>query len=156
MNLAELLTADHIVPEMKSTEHLAAIEELVDHLEDNHLLESANKSEVLELLYQREQQTSTGIGSGVAIPHTFVDGLMEVVAVFGRSREGIEFCALDNAPVYFVVLFVVPKTQYHSHLRTLAAIAKMFHSPEIRTELADARDPEQILEVLAKKPESRG
>tara|TARA_R110002096_G_scaffold203718_13_gene389086 strand:- start:14548 stop:15018 length:471 start_codon:yes stop_codon:yes gene_type:complete len=155
MNLAELLTADQVVPELKSTEHLAAIEELVDHLEDNHLLDGTNKSEVLELLYQREQQTSTGIGSGVAIPHTFVEGLPEVVAVFGRSKEGIEFCALDNAPVFFVVLFIVPQAKYHTHLRTLAAIAKMFNSTEIRSQLSSAESPEEILQILAKKSEGR-
>ncbi len=155
MNLAELLTVDQIVPEMKETEHLAAIGELVDHLEDNHLLDGSSKSEVLELLYQREQQTSTGIGSGVAIPHTFVEGLDDVVAIFGRSKIGIEFCALDNAPVFFVVLFVVPQAKYHAHLRTLAAIAKMFNSKEIRTQLGEAENEEQILEILAKKSEGR-
>lgn len=152
MNLAQLLTADQIVPEMKSTEHRAAIKELVDHLEDIRLIPSERKEEVLELLYQREEKISTGIGSGVAIPHTFVDHLDQVVAVFGRSLKGIEFCALDNAPVYFVILFVVPQEQYHMHLRTLAAIAKMFNSAQIRQRLMEAHSSEEILEILAKRP----
>lgn len=152
MNLAQLLTAEQIVPEMKSTEHLPAIQELVDHLESKDLLKDVNKSDVLEQLYRREEQTSTGIGSGVAIPHTFVDDLSEVVAVFGRSKEGIDFGALDNAPVHFVVLFIVPQQQYHMHLKTLAAIAKMFSGTLIRDRLSEATSEEEILEILSKRP----
>ena len=151
MNLGQLLTVDHVVPEMKGSDHKLAIAELVDHLEDNHLLRNVGKEEVLELLYQREEQTSTGIGSGVAIPHTFVDDLDEVVTVFGRSREGIDFGALDNAPVHFVIMFIVPKAEYHMHLKTLAAIAKMFNNTEIRRQLTDAEGSQDILEILSQR-----
>jgi mannitol/fructose-specific phosphotransferase system IIA component (Ntr-type) len=152
MNLAQLLTVDQIVPEMKSTEHLAAIEELVNHLDAKHLIPGLDKEQVLDQLRRREEQVSTGIGSGVAIPHTFVRELKEVVTVFGRSRQGIEFGALDNAPVFFVVLFVVPKAEYHLHLKTLAAIAKLFSSSEVRQCLAAAEGGEEILQILAKRP----
>ncbi len=152
MNLAQLLTVDKIVPEMESTEHFAAIAELVDHLDDHDLLQGVSKPEVLEQLYRREEQVSTGIGSGVAIPHTFVRDLKEVITVFGRSRKGIDFGALDNAPVNYVVLFVVPKSEYHLHLRTLAAIAKMFSSSEIRSRLRDAGDSGEILDILSMRP----
>jgi len=152
MNLAQLLTAEHIVPDMRSTEHWPAIEELVDHLEDNRLLRNADKAEVLKLLHHREEQTSTGIGAGVAIPHTSVAHLDQVITVFGRSRKGIEFGALDNAPVYFVVLFIVPAEDYRMHLKTLAAIAKMFSSAEIRQRLTDATSREEMLEVLSMRP----
>ncbi len=155
MNLAQLLTAEHIVPDMKSTEHLPAIQELVDHLDDNRLLGTVNKAEVLELLHQREEQTSTGIGSGIAIPHTSVGNLDHVVAVFGRSQEGIEFGALDHAPVYFVVLFIVPTEEYRMHLKTLQAIARMFSSVEIRTQLAKAHSREEILEILSLRARPR-
>ena len=152
MNLAQLLKVEQILPEMQSTEHLPAIQELVDHLESKGLLKDVNKSDVLEQLYRREEQTSTGIGSGVAIPHTFVDDLPEVLAVFGRSPGGIDFGALDNAPVHFVVLFIVPQKQYHLHLKTLAAIAKMFSGTQIRDQLTDAGTSEEILQILAKRP----
>ena len=152
MNLAQLLTVEQILPEMTSTEHLPAIQELVDYLDSKDLLKDVNKTDVLEQLYRREEQTSTGIGSGVAIPHTFVDDLPEVVAVFGRSAAGIDFGALDNAPVHFVVLFIVPQAQYHLHLKTLAAIAKMFSGTQIRDQLTDADSAEKLLEILAKRP----
>jgi len=76
----------------------------------------------------------------VAIPHTFVPGLDRVITVFGRSKGGIDFEAHDQAPVFFVVLFVVPKSEDQLHLKTLAAIAKMFSNVDIRQSLASAAD----------------
>jgi len=151
MNLAELLTVDRIVPEMEATEHWPAIEELVEHLDGLGLLDAGTKLEVLAALREREERISTGIGLGVAIPHAFSDHVDEVLTVFGRSLKGIDFESIDNAPVRFVVLFVVPNDQYHEHLRTLAAIAKIFHNGEIRTQLTEAADGEGILRVLRER-----
>ena len=147
MNLANLLQVNRIIPEMNATEHMAAIRELVDHIDSYEQL-NGHKQEILDVLEKREDRTSTGIGSGVAIPHAFCDDIKEVVAVFGRSKKGIEFEALDNVPVQFVILFLVPKNEYSLHLRTLAAIAKMFNSGETRNRLAEAQTPEEILEVF--------
>ena len=82
---------------------------------------------------------STGIGFGIAIPHASSDRIEEVVASFGRSSQGIEFDALDNAPVKFVVLFIVPKNQFQTHLRTLASIAKFLNDRSVRESLATAQ-----------------
>ena len=68
--------------------------------------------------------------------------------MFGRSGEGIDFEAIDNAPVRFIVLFMVPEAQYHTHLRTLAAIAKTLTNGQIRERLAKAKDSEAILKIL--------
>ncbi|MEM0969999.1 MAG: PTS sugar transporter subunit IIA [Verrucomicrobiota bacterium] len=151
MNLGQLLTPDQILPEMQSSGHEEAIEELVLHLESKDQL-GVSSEDVLERLYAREREVSTGVGSGVAIPHAFLPDLEQVVTAFGRSREGIDFAAIDNAPVYFVVLFMVPKTEYHLHLRTLAAIAKMFNSQSIREELQGANTEQHILEILSQRP----
>jgi len=86
---------------------------------------------------------------GVAIPHAFSENLSEVVAVFGRSPEGVDFDAIDNSPVEFVVLFLVPKDEYHLHLKTLAAFAKFFNDSKVRESLRTAKDKEEILGVFA-------
>ena len=137
---------------MKSKDHCGAIQELVEHLDKRHMLCEENKEDVLASLQAREDQISTGIGSGVAIPHAFSEKIDKVIAVFGRSKEGIDFEALDHAPVNFVLLFVVPKKDYHMHLQTLAAIAKMFNNCEIRKQLADAETEDEILEIFSSRP----
>ncbi|SHJ80061.1 Phosphotransferase system mannitol/fructose-specific IIA domain (Ntr-type) [Rubritalea squalenifaciens DSM 18772] len=152
MKLASLLTVEQVMLDMKSEEHWPAIVELVEHLDKEGLLAPENKEDVLAALQVREDQISTGIGSGVAIPHAFSDKLEHVVAMFGRSKDGIDFEALDNAPVNFVLLFVVPKKDYHMHLQTLAAIAKMFNNCEVRQQLAEAETRRDILEILGSRP----
>ncbi|MFT4550622.1 MAG: mannitol/fructose-specific phosphotransferase system IIA component (Ntr-type) [Pseudoalteromonas tetraodonis] len=152
MNLANLLTVDQIIPSMRATQHRESIVELVDHLVSSKHLEADCRDEVLEALQEREEKISTGIGSGVAIPHAFSNRTEEVIAVFGRSVEGIDFEALDNAPVHNIVLFVVPQKEYHLHLRTLAAIAKLFTNREVRQRLADAGSSREIHEIFASRP----
>lgn len=152
MKLAKLLSADQIILDMKSVEHWPAILELVDHLVDTGKLPAALKDEVLAALKSREDQVSTGIGSGVAIPHAFSDEMQEVAAIFGRSKAGIDFEAIDNAPVHFIILFIVPRKDYHLHLRTLAAIAKMFTNCEVRRQFGQAQTRDEILDILDSKP----
>lgn len=156
MKLAQLLSIDQILLDMRATEHWPSIVELVEHLSESGKLPRAIKEEVLTALKAREDQVSTGIGSGVAIPHAFSDTLEEVVAVFGRSKTGIDFEALDNAPVHFIILFIVPRKDYHLHLRTLAAIAKMFTNCEVRRKLGLAETRDEILSILDSKPSRVG
>ena len=151
MNLTSLLSEDQILDDMRATGHFEALEELVDHLDTSALLHGVSREVVLEAIRNREDQTSTGIGAGVAIPHAFVPGLESVITVIGRSHEGIDFESIDNVPVNLVVLFIVPEDQYHTHLQTLAAIAKMLSDGETRARLIDAPDSSSILRTVEER-----
>ena len=148
MSLASLLSAKQIIPEMKATERWPAIVELVDLLVSLGKIKAGDRDPILASLKQREETMSTGIGFGIAIPHCSSDRLEEVVAAFGRSSGGIEFDALDNAPVKFVVLFIVPKNQFQTHLRTLASIAKFLNDRSVRDNLATAKSADEILSIF--------
>jgi mannitol/fructose-specific phosphotransferase system IIA component (Ntr-type) len=148
MSLANLLSAEQIVPEMNATERWPAIVELIDLLVNLGKVKPADRDSILASLKQREETMSTGIGFGIAIPHCSSDRLDEVVAAFGRSSGGIEFDALDNAPVKFVVLFIVPKNQFQTHLRTLASIAKFLNDRSVRESLAEANSADEILLIF--------
>lgn len=149
MKLANLLRSEHVLLEMDADQHWPAIEELVEHLVVVGSLPVEWKEELLEALKSREEQVSTGIGYGVAIPHTFSERLEKVVVVFGRSTKGIDFSSVDGEPVHLVILFIVPKKDYHLHLQTLAAIAKMFTNGEIRRLLGRASTSEEVIEILS-------
>lgn len=151
MKLSKLLSPDQVIPEMRETEHWPAIMELVEALIRQGQLPEELREEVVTALKKREEQVSTGIGSGVAIPHAFSDRLDHVAMMFGRSKLGIDFEALDGKPVHFIVLFVVPRRDYHMHLRTLAAIAKQFTNPAVLTALAAAENSERIFAILENK-----
>ena len=152
MKLAKLLTTDQIILDMKALEHWPAIMELVEKLVTSRRWPPEQQAPILASLKAREDQVSTGIGCGVAIPHAFSDQTEEVVAVFGRSETGLDFESLDNAPVHFIILFIVPSKNYHLHLRTLAAIAKMFTNREIIRQLGAAQSCAEILSILDCRP----
>lgn len=148
MTLANLLSESQIVPEMASEERWDAIAELVQCLIAAGKFDESDRATILEAIRQREQTMSTGIGFGIAIPHASSDKVTDVVASFGRSIKGIQFDSLDAQPVFFVVLFVVPKDQFQTHLRTLAAIAKFLNDKTVRDELGAADDAAGILRVF--------
>ncbi len=152
MKLAKLLNPDQIILEMEAVQHWPAIVELVRHLVASGQIPADQHDEILEAFRAREELVSTGIGAGVAIPHAFSDHLEEVIGVFGRSAAGIDFESLDGKPVHFIILFIVPRKDYHLHLRTLAAIAKMFTNPEILRQLGEARNVEEIVAIFKSRP----
>ncbi|MFK7911696.1 MAG: PTS sugar transporter subunit IIA [Akkermansiaceae bacterium] len=152
MKLASLLTPDQIILDLQGEVCSEATAAIIDHVISKDLLGADLRDEVLELLKERERQISTGIGSGVAIPHAFSDSVDKVVAAFARSANGVDFEALDNAPVNFIILFIVPKKEYNMHLQTLAAIAKMFNNCEVRKKLMEAQDATDILDIFASRP----
>ncbi|TAG09171.1 MAG: PTS sugar transporter subunit IIA [Verrucomicrobia bacterium] len=151
MKLAKLLNPRHIVSDMVAIEHWPAILELVDHLCAASQFAAQHHPEIIDALQKREANNSTGIGGGVAIPHAFLDELEHVLAVFGRSRHGINFDAHDQQPVHLIILFIVPKKDYHLHLATLAAIAKMFTNREVCRCLLAAETDQEIHQILDPK-----
>ena len=152
MKLASLLTPQQVILDLQGEVCEEATAAIVDHLIAKKLLDAGLRDEVLQSLKEREQQISTGIGSGVAIPHAFSDSVDQVVAAFARSKDGVDFEALDNAPVNFVILFIVPKKEYNLHLQALAAIARMFNNCEVRQQLQEAATIENVLDIFASRP----
>jgi mannitol/fructose-specific phosphotransferase system IIA component (Ntr-type) len=148
MTLANLLSVNQIIPDLQARERWPAILELVESLVSSGLVEPGDKDGILRALELREQTMSTGIGFGIAIPHASSDRINRVVAAFGRSKHGIEFGSLDNVPVQFIVMFVVPKDQFQIHLRTLAAIAKFLNDRGVRERLAVAESSDDILKIF--------
>lgn len=148
MKLSNLLSEDQIVLDMQAVEHWPAIMELIDHLVEIGRLPIGQREQILMDLKKREDLVSTGIGGGVAIPHVFSDEIDEVLAVFGRSQAGLDFEALDHKAVHFVILFIVPSKDYHLHLQTLAAIAKMFTNSGILGQFGAAQSRNEILAIL--------
>jgi mannitol/fructose-specific phosphotransferase system IIA component (Ntr-type) len=152
MKLSTLLGPDQIILEMKAGGHWDSILELVNHLVNGGFLPPSLREECLTAFKKREDQVSTGIGYGVAIPHVFSDHIDHVIAVFGRSRDGIDFEAIDNAPVHYIILFLVPRKDYQLHLRTLAAIAKLFTNSDVRRQMSAATTRDEILAILDARP----
>ena len=148
MTLSEIIHDDHVVPKLAATNRWEAIDELVDKLVECSAIREPDREAILDVVKKRETSMSTGIGFGIGIPHASTDLIDEVIGALGRSKEGINFDALDNQPVNLVVLFLVPQGQFQKHLHTLANIAKRLHNRDFRKSLEDAPDAAAMLEII--------
>ena len=149
MNLADILTGpSNILPDMQATDRWAAIDDLVGNLIATSRIKEESRQAITAVVKKRESSMSTGIGFGIGIPHASTDLINEVVGSLGRSKNGVNFDALDNQPVNLVMLFLVPQGQFQKHLHTLANIAKLLHKAEFRQALEQAPDADAMLQIV--------
>ena len=99
-------------------------------------------------LREREEQQSTGVGGGLALPHAMLPGLGETVVVVGRTREAIDFAALDSEPVDLFFLLISAQNAHTEHLRVLARLARIIAPEEMLAKLRSATGPEELYRTL--------
>lgn len=148
MTLRDILGKENILPEMTAKDRWEAIDELVGNLVSSGKIQSDHRDRIIEVVRKRESSMSTGIGFGIGIPHASTDLIESVVGAFGRSREGVNFDALDNQPVKLVMLFLVPQGQFQKHLHTLANIAKVLHNKDFRNAMENAEDADSMWQII--------
>jgi mannitol/fructose-specific phosphotransferase system IIA component (Ntr-type) len=148
MELADILTKDQILTDLQAADRWQAIDELISNLVATGKIQPQHRESIAAVVKKRETSMSTGIGFGIGIPHASTDLIPEVVGALGRSKNGINFDALDNQPVNLVMLFLVPQGQFQKHLHTLANIAKILHKAEFRLALEQAPDAEAMLRAI--------
>lgn len=107
-------------------------------------------SAVHEVLRERERLASTGVGSGVAIPHGRISSLEQLRAAVAISPGGIPFDAIDGAPVRIIVGVLAPQHHTGDHLRVLARVSRLLRSAQVREHLLDARDAHAAFDVIAR------
>ena len=108
MKLIDFFEIDACIPELKATDRNGVIRELIDSLSSVHAIEEADKEAIARACIARENHGSTGFGKGVAVPHVKHAAATRMSAAIGRSTVGVDFAALDRAPVYTVVLLLSP------------------------------------------------
>ena len=154
MELADFLTKEQFITDLKASDRWEAIEELIDLLVDKGRIKSEHREAVVSIVKKRETSMSTGIGFGIGIPHASTDLIDDVTGAFGRSNDGVNFDALDNQPVNLVMLFLVPQGQFQKHLHTLAKIAKVLHKKEFRKALEEADDAADMYQIIRSSQEN--
>ena len=152
MKFSELINKNYIIPEFKSSTKKQVLEELVEALASNNV--EIDKVELLNALLEREKLGSTGIGDGVAIPHGKLNGLDNIILLFGKSGQGVDFDAIDRKPVCMVFLLVAPADSAGLHLKALARLSRMLREKEFKNSLLMASDAEALLKIIIDKDEN--
>lgn len=146
--ISEILIKEGIILNLKEKEKIEVIKELSKKLIDLGYITDAEEffSEILK----RENLESTGIGMGIAIPHTRSKAVKELVIAFGRSKEGVDFSSLDSKPAHLIFLIAGPEDKKSEYLFTLAKLSKLLRKDEVRIELNKAKDEEDVLAIIKK------
>ena len=144
--------ADHIdrerVLDLRSRTRDAALLELVESMAAAN--EVLDKEKLLEAILEREHIVSTGIGLGVAVPHAKIPDVTDFVVGYGRSVAGIEWGAIDDAPVHHVIVIAGPPDRQHRYLQFLASVTLQLKRAELRDALAAAQDRDGLWAALRK------
>ena len=146
MQLEEILTVERVVTPLDVSSKQDALAGMAQ------LFVSApgapRPDEVLQVLSERERLASTGVGSGVAIPHGRVPRLEKLIAAVGVSPGGIPFDAIDGQPVHILVAVLAPQRHTGDHLKVLAQVSRLLRSDQMRQRLVEAPDAAQVLSLL--------
>lgn len=149
MLLTEILQRECVRVPVQAKDKESVITELVDLLEANGLL--SDRDTVLKAVLAREQTRTTGIGSGIAIPHGKCKAVKELVMAIGIAHEPIDFASVDGQPVAIILLLVSPADQTGPHIQALARISRLMLDEPFRQSLEKATSVEQAYELLSNK-----
>jgi len=149
MILTKILQPSCIKVPLEGKDKKSVITELVDLLNENGLL--LDRDVALEAVLAREQTKSTGIGSGIAIPHGKCQAVKELVMSVGIAPEPIDFDSVDGKPVSIIILLVSPADQTGPHIQALARISRLMLDEEFRKKLEQAVSADEVYELLSAK-----
>ncbi|MEO0098488.1 MAG: PTS sugar transporter subunit IIA [candidate division WOR-3 bacterium] len=146
VRLVELLERGGVILNIKAKEKVEVIKEMAQVLIDKGLI--LNTDEFFTEILRRENLESTGIGMGVAIPHARTKAVKDLVLVFGRSEEGVDFASLDKKPSHLLFLISAPEDKKEEYIYTLAKISKLVRKDEVRIKLNKAKTEEELLAII--------
>ena len=154
MVFRDFVCFEAIIPELKANDRDGVIAELVSALGSAGQLGKGNCEEITKAMIKRENEASTGMGKGIALPHVKHQAVKDVVAAVGCSSAGIDFSSLDKQPVYSVILLISPMDSPDKHLQTMEHIFKCLQQEKFRKFLRQSRTAEQIEELLRETDEN--
>jgi mannitol/fructose-specific phosphotransferase system IIA component (Ntr-type) len=148
MELREFFSVDAVQLELKGATKDDVLAELIGLLG----LDEKNEQMLFKMLKRRENLGSTGIGRGIAIPHTRSVVVQKLRVAFGRKRDGVEFKAIDGKPVHFFFLIVAPPLEVsNQYLPVLGKIAQFSKESDVPERLMALAEPMEFMRLLEEK-----
>lgn len=146
MRITELLTKETINLSLTSSKKADAIEELVTVLDTAGKLN--NRSEFKQAIFKREEQSTTGIGEGIAIPHAKTSAVKHAAIAFGRSKAGVNYESLDGQPSHLFFMIAAPEGANNTHLEALSRLSTILLKEEVRNQLLEAASENEVLKII--------
>ena len=144
--LKRILDPNKVVLNLAAQRNFDAIRELATVLLQDEVV--PDQKRLIAALIRREQQASTGIGKGVAVPHAHEDGIQRQLLAIGISPAGIDFGAPDGQLVHIIALLVTPLKHQKQHMALLAALSQRLQQEKVRQRLQQAADAAEIVDIF--------
>lgn len=144
--LEKILTPEHIFLDLLLSSKKRVLEKISSLLETELNL---SRRVIFEAFFVREKLGTTGIGSGIAIPHARIHGLEQAICMFIRLEKPISFQAPDNKSVDLIFALLVPEDSTDIHLQLLSELATKFSKDNFKNLLRFAKDKQQVMELFS-------
>ena len=146
MKIIDLLAEDCMIMDLKAQDKAGAIKEMVKKLAASGRI---NDEAVFEAgIIAREEQTSTGLGDGLAMPHAKNEAVVRPTVLFARSQRGVDYDALDGQPTYLFFMIAAPAGANDTHLQALASLSRLLLNPSLIASLKEAKEAKEVVQLF--------
>src|SRR6516162_110940 len=150
MRMSDFVVRESISATLGAASKESAIRELVENLRTAGYFAGSEPEEIIKAIHKRELLGSTGIGRGVAIPHTKHPSVNQLIGTVAISRTGVPFESLDGEPVFVFVMLISPQERPGDHLRALENVSRCLRDDNLVRSLRQATTPQQVWELLGR------
>ena len=155
MKLCDFVVPGAIIPELPSGTKETAIRAMVSSLQKAGSIKAEDEENIVAAILKREELGSTGIGRGVAVPHTKHGSTDKLIAAVALAKDGVDFASLDGEPVYIVFLLVSPPDRPGDHLRGLENISRHLRNDNFCKFLRQSKTADDIWDLLAEADDNQ-
>lgn len=153
MQINDVLRKDLMIMDLEATSKEAVIDEMIQRLAEKDIISDVETFKTG--IMNRESQTSTGLGNGIAMPHAKNKAVKEPAVLFAKSSKGVEYEALDNQPVELFFMIAAPEGGNDLHLQVLASLSRKLVDESVVSNLKQVRTPEEVQNIFKEDEEEQ-
>lgn len=143
MKIQDVLNKNVMLFDLQATDKEGVINEMVQSLVDNGVVTDFDTFKTG--IMNREAQTSTGLGEGIAMPHSKNEAVKEATVLFAKSNKGVDYASLDGQPTDLFFMIAAPEGANDTHLAALAELSKYLMKPGFADKLRQASNPDEVI-----------
>lgn len=146
MKIKDILAPESMIMSLKATNKEDAVKEMADLEVKTGIVN--DEDEFIKSIWARENESTTGIGEGIAMPHARNKTINKARVLFAKSKKGIDYNSLDGQPVHLFFMITAPDGADNTHLEALAKLSGLLIDPDLVNALKKAQTPEEVIQLF--------